>query len=97
MLAGWEDKSAYALCVVSFAWDKNSPAVTFSGKTDGKIVQAQGPKDFGWDPIFAPDGFEGKTYAELDKAVKNSISHRGRAFDKLKEYLNKNIEKLQQQ
>ncbi len=33
------------------------------------------PADFGWDPVFEPDGFD-RTYAELDKDVKNSISHR---------------------
>ncbi len=33
------------------------------------------PADFGWDPVFEPEGFD-KTYAELDKEVKNSISHR---------------------
>lgn len=38
-------------------------------------MPARGPAAFGWDPIFQPDGFE-ETYAELDKAVKNTISHR---------------------
>ena len=33
------------------------------------------PTDFGWDPVFEPEGFD-KTYAELDKDTKNAISHR---------------------
>ena len=44
-------------------------------RLQGKIVPARGPTDFGWDPVFQPDGFE-QTYAEMDKAVKNTISHR---------------------
>ena len=57
----------------------------FEGKTLGTIVTPRGKRDFGWDPVFQPDGFD-KTYAELDSAVKNFISHRGRALEKLKEY-----------
>ena len=57
----------------------------FEGKTDGTIVTPRGKRDFGWDPVFQPDGFD-QTYAELDSKVKNSISHRGRALEKLKEY-----------
>ena len=34
-----------------------------------------GPKEFGWDPIFQPDGFD-KTFAEMAKEEKNKISHR---------------------
>lgn len=49
--------------------------ITFVGRTEGKIVPARGPADFGWDPIFQPDGFD-TTYAEMDKDVKNTISHR---------------------
>jgi inosine triphosphate pyrophosphatase len=49
--------------------------ITFVGQTPGRIVPARGPPDFGWDPIFEPDGF-GQTYAELDKVTKNTISHR---------------------
>lgn len=45
------------------------------GRTEGAIVAARGPSDFGWDPIFEAAGF-GQTYAEMDKDIKNSISHR---------------------
>lgn len=38
----------------------------------------------GWDSCFE---YEGTTYAEMDKAEKNKISHRGKALDKLKEWL----------
>lgn len=47
----------------------------FVGRTPGKIVPARGPPDFGWDPIFEAEGF-GQTYAEMDKTIKNTISHR---------------------
>jgi hypothetical protein len=33
------------------------------------------PQCFGWDPVFQPDGFQ-ETYAEMDKGIKNTISHR---------------------
>jgi inosine triphosphate pyrophosphatase len=52
----------------------------------GKIVEPRGSRDFGWDPVFQPEGHE-LTYAELDKSVKNEISHRSKAIEKLKEYL----------
>ena len=52
----------------------------------GTIVPARGQHYFGWDPIFQPEGF-GQTYAELDPAVKNSISHRARALQALGKYL----------
>lgn len=48
---------------------------TFVGRTHGTIVPARGALDFGWDPIFQPDGFD-LTFAEMDKQVKNTISHR---------------------
>ncbi len=38
----------------------------------------------GWDPIFE---YEGETYAEMEKAAKNKISHRALALAKLKEWL----------
>ncbi|KAK1164293.1 inosine triphosphate pyrophosphatase-like [Acipenser oxyrinchus oxyrinchus] len=75
---GFEDKSAFALCTFAYRAGKQAPVILFRGKTEGQIVEPRGPRDFGWDPCFQPDGYE-KTYAELPKEVKNSISHRYRA------------------
>jgi inosine triphosphate pyrophosphatase len=47
----------------------------FVGRTPGRIVPARGNNDFGWDPVFEAEG-TGQTYAEMDKVLKNSISHR---------------------
>ena len=62
----------------------------FDGRTNGRIVRPRGPLDFGWDPIFEPDEGEGKTYAEMTKEFKNSISHRGRSFEKVRNFLVEN-------
>eukprot|EP01088_Endostelium_zonatum_P011607 TRINITY_DN25759_c0_g1_i1.p1 TRINITY_DN25759_c0_g1~~TRINITY_DN25759_c0_g1_i1.p1 ORF type:complete len:235 (-),score=51.98 TRINITY_DN25759_c0_g1_i1:30-662(-) len=86
MLMGWEDKSAYALCVFSYMEGPDSEPIVFAGKTDGRIVPARGPNAFGWDPIFQPDGFD-VTYAEMDKDIKNTISHRRRSLDLLISHL----------
>lgn len=51
----------------------------------GQIVLPRGPPNFGWDPIFQPEGFQ-QTYAELDSAVKNTISHRYKALVALREH-----------
>lgn len=58
----------------------------FVGRTPGRIVPAAGDNQFGWDPVFQPDGYS-ETYAQMDKGVKNTISHRYRALDKLRTYL----------
>ena len=59
----------------------------FEGRTAGQIVNPpRGKRDFGWDPVFQPDGFD-QTYAEMESQTKNRISHRGRALDKLKQFL----------
>ncbi|XP_059632228.1 inosine triphosphate pyrophosphatase-like [Cornus florida] len=58
LLIAYEDKSAYTVCVFSFALGPNADPKTFLGKTTGKIVPPKGPKDFGWDPVFQPDGYD---------------------------------------
>ncbi|TVU30470.1 hypothetical protein EJB05_22096 [Eragrostis curvula] len=85
LLKAYEDKSAYAMCIFSLALGPGEEPITFVGKTPGIIVPARGPSDFGWDPVFQPDGFE-QTYAEMPKSVKNQISHRGRALALVKEH-----------
>lgn len=86
MLTGWEDKSAYALCTFAFSSGNHGDEIlVFRGKTDGKIVEPRGPRNFGWDPCFQPDGFD-QTYAELDKDVKNGISHRYKSLQAMREH-----------
>jgi len=65
--------------------------VLFVGRTAGKIVPARGNNDFGWDPVFEVEGF-GLTFAEMEKDIKNSISHRYRALDLLRKYLVQNMQ-----
>ncbi|XP_010215281.1 PREDICTED: inosine triphosphate pyrophosphatase [Tinamus guttatus] len=90
LLAGFEDKSAYALCTFAFSpGNPEEPVKLFKGQTHGLIVEPRGPRDFGWDPCFQPDGYE-QTYAELPKAVKNSISHRYRALNELSTFFLQN-------
>lgn len=86
ILAAYEDKSAFAQCIFSLSLGPDSEPITFTGITPGLIVPARGPLDFGWDPIFQPDGYD-LTYAELPKSIKNTISHRYRSLDKLRDYL----------
>ncbi len=62
--------------------------LVFIGQTHGKIVMPRGPTNFGWDPIFQPDGFD-QTYAEMEKEAKNDISHRGRAIQNMLEHFEK--------
>jgi XTP/dITP diphosphohydrolase len=59
----------------------------FEGIVEGRIIdERRGGQGFGYDPIFVPDGFD-KTFADLGEEVKNSISHRSRAVNKLCEFL----------
>lgn len=59
---------------------------TFEGKVEGEITEIpKGDSGFGYDPVFKPENRE-ITFAEMDAAEKNSISHRGRAVAKLIDY-----------
>ena len=60
---------------------------TFDGACEGRIqFSASGAKGFGYDPLFVPDGFA-QSFAELGEDVKNQLSHRARALEKLKKFL----------
>ena len=59
----------------------------FEGIVEGRIIgERRGTSGFGYDPVFIPDGKE-LTFAEMDLREKNSISHRARAFEKLRSFL----------
>ena len=80
LLNGWEDKSGRAICTLAFCESPSDEPILFQGVTEGLIVEPRGSRDFGWDPIFQPQGYD-LTYAQLPKEEKNKISHRYRAVN----------------
>lgn len=63
----------------------------FEGRIDGIIAkEKRGNAGFGYDPIFIPNGYQ-QSFAELGETIKNHISHRAQAVEKLAEYLHSKI------
>lgn len=84
-LAPHPNRKASFRTVISLMMDGRE--TLFEGELRGEITTAKtGNHGFGYDPIFKPEGLR-HTLAEMGMAEKNSISHRGRAFKKLSEYL----------
>jgi len=80
------DYSAKFVCALAFALPKGSHEI-FVGEVHGKLVfPPRGTRGFGYDPIFIADGMN-ETFGEIDPALKHSISHRAKAFAKLKQAL----------
>ncbi|PSQ01763.1 non-canonical purine NTP pyrophosphatase [Halobacteriales archaeon QS_4_69_31] len=59
------------------------PVKLFGGVVPGEVVAPRGEGGFGYDPIFE---YDGTTFAEMDPAEKNAVSHRGRALEKFAEW-----------
>jgi len=75
------DRRARFRCALALA-EPAGPVRTVSGACPGVILLApRGQHGFGYDPLFVPDGFE-LTFAELDAATKNRISHRAQALQR---------------
>ena len=80
---GSEDFSARFTSALALAWP-NGPIVVVEGRIDGTLrFPPKGDKGFGYDPIFVPEGHD-QSFGELDNALKDQISHRARAFARLK-------------
>lgn len=86
MLAGFEDKSAEALCTFAFTSGTNQPIEIFEGVCPGRIVPARGSTDFGWDAVFESSELS-KTFGEATREEKATVSHRFRALTKLRIFL----------
>jgi XTP/dITP diphosphohydrolase len=77
------DRSAWFTCALAVAWP-GGPAVVVEGRVDGRLTfPPRGDKGFGYDPIFLPEDHV-RTFGEMDEAEKEALSHRTRAFAKLK-------------
>jgi len=82
-----ENKSARFRTIISLIL--NGKEYIFEGVINGQILEKPiGDNGFGYDPIFMPDGYT-ISFAQMDSETKNNISHRGKAVEKLIDFLNK--------
>ena len=80
---GSMDRRAWFTSALAVAWP-DGPCVVVEGRIDGDLVfPPRGDGGHGYDPIFRPEGSD-KTFAEMEDAEKDAISHRARAFARLK-------------
>jgi XTP/dITP diphosphohydrolase len=85
MLGETEKREARFRTVIALILDKKE--YLFEGIVNGTIAYSKrGREGFGYDPVFIPEG-KTCTFAEMDLAEKNTVSHRARAFEKLREFL----------
>jgi len=84
-LRGKQDRKARFRTLVALIYGGEEHL--FEGIVEGHIsLEKAGEKGFGYDPVFIPQGYD-KTFAELDAEIKNSISHRFRAIEALRVFL----------
>lgn len=84
-----KNRSARFRCVLAVAQHGKTLA-HFSGQVEGIIInQPKGNHGFGYDPLFVPEG-HCQTFAELGAGVKNLLSHRYRALEKFRAWLETN-------
>lgn len=78
-----ESRSAYYHCCLALVSPDQQYIKTFEGNCEGYIAQQpSGSQGFGYDPLFVKNGYE-KTFAELDESIKNRVSHRHKAIERL--------------
>ena len=84
-LEGKKNRKAQLRTAISLILDGKE--YLFEGVIKGEIIkEKRGDSGFGYDPIFKPKGYD-KTFAELGNDIKNKISHRALAVQKLCEFL----------
>jgi XTP/dITP diphosphohydrolase len=72
---------------VCYAEEMELRTELFDGACEGRILfEPRGVNGFGYDPLFVPAGFR-ETFAELGDEVKNKLSHRAKAVERLKSFL----------
>lgn len=85
LLTGVSERAARFRTIIALIIDNKE--YLFEGQVSGRIInERRGNEGFGYDPVFMPDG-ETRTFAEMTLKEKNLLSHRARAFEKLKLFL----------
>jgi len=86
-MGGVENRNARFVCAVAFSSPDGKVLRVAHGICCGQVLtERRGTGGFGYDPLFVPDGFS-ETFAELDEAIKNEISHRARALRKARQFI----------
>jgi XTP/dITP diphosphohydrolase len=86
----WEKRGAVFVCVVAMAKDLDN-IKTIRGEVRGIITtEERGEGGFGYDPVFYLSEL-GRSFAQLSFKEKNKISHRSKAFRKIKELIQKDF------
>ena len=80
------ERRARFRCAVVVRWPDGAE-VAVEGVVEGHITGEPRGEGWGYDPVFAPDDGDGRTFAEMGAAAKDAISHRGRALQALAEAL----------
>jgi XTP/dITP diphosphohydrolase len=82
-------RTAHFTCVLALLRGVNDPdPIIATGRWRGRVLTApRGERGFGYDPVFLPDDGGGLASAELEPALKNRISHRGKALAMLENAL----------
>ncbi|MDM1549831.1 RdgB/HAM1 family non-canonical purine NTP pyrophosphatase [Empedobacter falsenii] len=84
-LEGKTNRKAYFISIFCLILDGKE--YFFEGRVNGTIAtEIMGDNGFGYDPIFITDGFS-KSFAQMSPEEKNAISHRGKAVEKLNDFL----------
>jgi XTP/dITP diphosphohydrolase len=83
-MADHPDRGGQFICALALAWP-DGHVETFEGILQGQLVwPMRGTKGFGYDPMFIPNGYD-RTFGEMDKEEKQTMSHRAKAFKLLVE------------
>lgn len=87
----FEQRTATFKCVITLKFLDIENPFDFLGEVSGYVLNEKRPgNQFGYDPIFMPKGYD-KAFSEMPIELKNKISHRGLALQKLYDFLTNNF------
>lgn len=92
-MADKTDRRARFVCAVALAY-RGDAVHTFRGTVAGTLLtESRGTCGFGYDPVFAPDGYD-RSFGELGMKIKNSISHRAAALKQLVAFIKNELDSM---
>ncbi len=89
--ASKKSRKARFVCVMAVSNEQGKTQFIAEGICSGRIVEKPaGYNGFGYDPIFIPDNFD-QTFGQLSEDIKQKISHRAKALEKILQFFNENV------